>query len=116
MKDVKGKPRLGFIYRSFLDEISKVREFGAHKYKNHNTWRNVNIDDYYHAVMRHVTAMCDARFNPESRETLDDAESGLRHAAHAACNLMYIVEAEYTEKARNSSENEKGRLRRKEAK
>lgn len=93
-KDTKDKPRLGYVYRSFLNAVTVVREFGAKKYQNHNTWRQVPMDDYYHALMRHVSAMMDARFNPESRETLIDAESGIRHAAHAACDLMYIIEEE----------------------
>ena len=93
-KDTKDKPRLGYVYRSFLNAVMAVREFGAKKYQNHNTWRQVPMDDYYHALMRHVSAMMDARFNPESRETLIDAESGIRHAAHAACDLMYIIEEE----------------------
>ena len=93
-KDTKDKPRLGYVYRSFLNAVTAVREFGAKKYQNHNTWRQVPMDDYYHALMRHVSAMMDARFNPESRETLIDAESGIRHAAHAACDLMYIIEEE----------------------
>jgi len=93
-KDTKDKPRLGYVYRSFLNAVTAVREFGAKKYQNPNTWRQVPMDDYYHALMRHVSAMMDARFNPESRETLIDAESGIRHAAHAACNLMYIIEEE----------------------
>jgi hypothetical protein len=103
-KDVHNKPRLGFVYRSLLNHIIAVREFGAKKYIDHNTWEKVDIDDYYHAAFRHISAMCDARFNPKSKYTLDDAESGLRHAAHVACNIMYILEAEEREGTKNVEE------------
>ena len=33
-KDTKDKPRLGYVYRSFLNAVTAVREFGAKKYQN----------------------------------------------------------------------------------
>ena len=93
-KDIVGKPLDGLVTKSLIDAIARVREYGINKYPKggRENWRSVDQDFWYHALMRHVSAMCDAWFNSRSKETLIDAESGLSHAAHAAANLMFIIE------------------------
>ena len=91
-KDIKDKSLEGLVHKSLIDAIAEVREYGSMKYGGLENWRKVEEDHYYHALMRHVVAMCDARFNSKSKETMLDSESGLSHAAHAACNLMFILE------------------------
>ena len=93
-KDVQGKPLVGYVLKSLTDAIARVREYGNNKYPEggSDNWRLVDTDHYYHALKRHVDAMCDARFNTKSREAVLDPESGLSHASHAATNLMFIIE------------------------
>jgi len=93
-KDVRGKPKVGYVLKSLSNAIGKTREYGFTKYKEGGTdnWRNVEVDDIYHALKRHVDSMMDARFNTKSRETVLDSESGMPHAWHAATNLMFIIE------------------------
>ena len=93
-KDVRGKPKVGYVLKSLINAIAKVREYGNNKYPDggSDNWRLVDEDHYYHALRRHVDSMCDAHFNTKSRETVIDSESGLPHAWHAACNVMFIIE------------------------
>jgi hypothetical protein len=93
-KDVQGKPKVGYVLKSLMNAIAKVREYGNSKYPDGgvDNWRLVNIDEYYHALRRHVDSMCDAHFNTKSRESTIDAESKMPHAWHAATNVMFIIE------------------------
>ena len=93
-KDVIGKPKVGYVMKSFMNAIALIREYGNKKYPEGGTdnWRIVNKDEYYHALRRHVDSMCDAYFNTRSRETVLDAESGMPHSWHAATNLMFLIE------------------------
>ena len=95
-KDTNGKPRLGYVYKSLMNAIAKVREYGNKKYPEGgpDNWTKVEPDEYYHALMRHVAAMCDAKFNPLTKESPIDPESGMPHSWHAAVNLMFIIERE----------------------
>ena len=93
-KDVRGKPKVGYVMKSLMNAIAKVREYGNNKYPDGGTdnWRSVDMDDYFHALRRHVDSMCDARFNTKSRESVNDTESDMPHAWHAVTNLMFIIE------------------------
>lgn len=64
------------------NEVVRVLAFGAKKYER-DGWKKVadSVRRYRAACMRHVVAMRDCAFDPES---------GLMHSAHALCNLMFL--------------------------
>jgi hypothetical protein len=66
-------------------EVMKILEYGAKKYTE-NGWQTVpdGRKRYLDAAMRHLVAA----MNGESR----DEESGLPHLAHAACNLLFLLD------------------------
>ena len=98
VRDNKGKPQIsllpasffhalldvtsfGRINRTMIDEMVAVQTFGAKKYAPHN-WRKggswVGVAD---CALRHFLQ----GLGP-------DAESGVSHRAHFACNLAYLLE------------------------
>jgi len=84
MKKDEGKPKLSLVYKSFVDEIAKVRMYGLTKYPNRENWRTTKTELHHDALLRHVFAYLDGEIN--------DQESGLNHLAHAACNIMFLIE------------------------
>ena len=63
-------------------DLAEVLTFGARKYKPNN-WRNCNdTGRYLAAAIRHGRAII------EGEST--DSESGLKHKAHLATNLMFL--------------------------
>jgi len=84
-----GKPAMHLIPANIEVEVSRVLQFGAEKYGPEN-WRLVPDlrTRYMGAAMRHVNAM--------RQGYVLDEESGLHHAAHAICCLMFIGETEMT--------------------
>lgn len=83
-KQTTGKPQWHLLQYPAIEQIVKVREFGVAKYGTENGWQNVPHIDYLDAAMRHLTAIM------KGEET--DPESGLPHAAHLACNAMFLME------------------------
>ena len=80
-----GKVRMGLVLDGFSDalvEVSKVGTFGARKYSD-NGWKYVEdgYARYRDALFRHLFAA-----------DLNDDESGLPHLAHAAWNLLAMLE------------------------
>ena len=80
-----GKPRPWLVlggFRSALMEVAKVGTLGAVKYSDHG-WRSVRGAEqrYLDAALRHLLA-------PEAL----DPESGLPHLAHAAWNVLAVLE------------------------
>lgn len=67
--------------------LSEALSYGEGKYGRGN-WRNVpeGSDRYLAATLRHLTAHA-------SGEKVDD-ESGLSHLAHAAANIMFLLDAD----------------------
>lgn len=85
-KHDEGKPRLDLLPSGPLVEIARVLEFGSHKYGD-NQWRNgFAWSRLYGAALRHLLAHKDG-------ESLDP-ESHISHLAHAACNLLFLLEHE----------------------
>ncbi|UXN05240.1 dATP/dGTP diphosphohydrolase domain-containing protein [Bartonella sp. HY761] len=87
-KHDSGKPRLDLLPVEPLLQIAKVLAFGAQKYGDHN-WRSQTDGGFvwgrlYAATLRHLFAF----WNGEDL----DAESGLPHLAHAACNIIFLLE------------------------
>jgi hypothetical protein len=68
-----------------LWDVAKVMTFGANKY-NDNNWRQPgSLQRYIGSAMRHLNAM--------QRGEDFDSDTGLLHAAHLACNALFILEA-----------------------
>ena len=82
-----GKPRMDLIPPLMEIVVSRVLAFGAEKYGPDN-WRKVPDlrRRYIAAAKRHINALQQG----EER----DPESGLHHAAHAVCCLMFIGEVD----------------------
>ena len=86
-KDDKGKLQLTLVPRQIIKDIAAVRMFGTEKYKDPENWKTVEIERYRDAAFRHFLAYLD---NPKGL----DAESGLPHLAHLACNIAFLCEVE----------------------
>ena len=87
MKDYKydkDKVRMDLLPFDCLTEIAKVLTHGAKKYKD-NSWKTVKNGErrYLGALLRHIDAM--------ERGKKIDPESGLLHAAHMACNAIFLL-------------------------
>jgi len=84
-KHDSAKPRMDLIPPLMEMEVARVLTFGAEKYSANN-WRQVPDlqQRYIAAAKRHINAI-------QQGEEIDP-ESGLRHAAHAVCCLMFIGE------------------------
>jgi hypothetical protein len=61
--------------------------YGNKKYGSADNWKKVEPVRYRDAMMRHLLAYID---DPEAV----DAESGLPHLWHAACNMAFLCEME----------------------
>lgn len=74
----------GISPQSVAATVQRVLEHGAKKYKPDN-WRAVpDLTRYWNALGRHTLAM-------DNGEQFD-ADSGLTHAAHALCNITFLLE------------------------
>lgn len=81
-----GKPPLGLISRTALEEEAKVLAFGAQKYGTHNWRAGMDFSRLVDAALRHVYAFADGEDC--------DKETGLSHLAHARCCLAFLLEYE----------------------
>lgn len=94
----QGKNRLDLVFPSIIEELGFIRTYGVNKYKDPENW--CKIDDaktrYTAAMMRH--------FNAWRAGEKIDSESGHRHLAHAACNLMFLIELERREEKENNND------------
>jgi hypothetical protein len=76
---------VSLVESDFILGMAKVLTFGANKYGVEN-WKlgdsPENIRRYKDALLRHVLAYTSGE--------LVDPETGLSHAYHAACNLMFL--------------------------
>ena len=81
------KTRMELLPFDALEEVAKVLTFGAKKYEA-NSWQTLaNAEQRYKgALLRHYAAM-------DQGEQLDD-ESGLLHAAHMACDALFLLHFE----------------------
>ena len=76
-----GKLQLTLVPRSI------IRMYGNAKYGSPDNWKQVEIERYRDAAFRHFLAYLD---DPHGV----DAESGLPHLWHAACNIAFLCEME----------------------
>lgn len=86
-----GKPKLSLVPRQVIFDIAKVREYGLKKYGESESWKQVDIQRYRDAAFRHFMAYLD---DPQGV----DAESGLSHLSHLACNVAFLSELEKNRK------------------
>lgn len=80
-----GKPRIDLIPATAELRVGEVLRFGAEKYAE-DSWKGVPEAQrrYLAAARRHI--------NAHQRGERLDTESGLPHLAHAACNIMFVLE------------------------
>lgn len=82
-----GKAKLTLVPRKMLFDIAAVREYGTQKYGDSENWKQVEPERYRDAAFRHFMAYLD---DPQGV----DAESGLPHLSHVACNISFLCEME----------------------
>lgn len=87
------KPRMSLLPARALESVADVLTFGAKKY-GPNNWRLVDNmkERYLNATLRHISAIM--------KDEDMDPESGLPHAAHAICGLMFMLDIELGNKAK----------------
>ncbi|HEB51969.1 MAG TPA: hypothetical protein ENI87_01810 [bacterium] len=102
VKHDDGKPRWTLLPVGPLEEVIRVLMHGARVYGEDN-WRKCPPGEarrYLDAVFRHLAALVQAeqmRSDGAPRRSRDvaglfDADSGLHHAAHAVCCLLFYME------------------------
>ncbi len=76
------------------EAVVEVRDFGSKKYDGPDSWTVIQEPQrrFRAAAMRHLLA--------DMKGEKLDAESGLTHLAHAACNLMFLLELDRKEKGK----------------
>lgn len=88
-QDIKrdsGKARLTLVPTQILYAIARVREFAVNnKYKDPDSWRQVEPQRYRDAMFRHLLAYIN---DPDGK----DEESGLPHLWHLATNVAFLCE------------------------
>jgi hypothetical protein len=92
-KQDAGKLQITLVPTQIIRDIAEVRMYGNKKYGSADNWKNVEPRRYRDAMMRHLLAYID---DPEAV----DAESGLPHLWHAACNMAFLCEMEVTDDKR----------------
>lgn len=101
IKADNGKPKISLVPLQILTDVARVREFALKKYKSANSWKNVEIERYRDAMLRHMIAYIE---NPQGV----DKESGLPHLSHLACNVAFLCEME--KETREKAEENTGKL------
>lgn len=79
----EGKLRLSLVPTQIIRDIALVREYGCQKYGDPENWKRVELERYVNALYRHMLAFLE---DYNSR----DAESGIAHYKHMACNMAFI--------------------------
>jgi hypothetical protein len=85
LKHDGGKARLDLVPPEIIEAIGAVRSYGVQKYKEEYSYRKVDPKRYRAALMRHI---CKWLKNPHGL----DADSGLPHLWHIACNVAFLLE------------------------
>ncbi|CAB4125014.1 hypothetical protein UFOVP55_48 [uncultured Caudovirales phage] len=83
LKNDQDKLPYNLLDRTALDEVARVLEFGAQKYSAENWRGGIQYSRLIGATLRHMMAVSDGEdFDPET---------GLPHAAHAMCSMMFLL-------------------------
>lgn len=80
-----GKWRPTLVPMQIMKDIAQVRDYGNRKYHDPNNWKQVELERYVDALIRHLVEFV-GDFDSI------DAESGIEHYKHAACNMAFICE------------------------
>ena len=86
-KQDAGKLQITLVPTQIIRDIAEVRMYGNKKYGSADNWKTVSPQRYRDAFFRHWLAYID---DPKGL----DAESGLPHLWHAACNMAFLCEME----------------------
>lgn len=84
-KDDKGKLEIALVPPQIIRDIAEVRMYGNAKYHSPDNWKTVEPERYINALLRHALLFME---DPKGI----DAESGLPHYKHMACNMAFICE------------------------
>ena len=89
IKEDAGKARLTLVPSAIIYAIARIREYGVNKYPDggKDNWKRVEPERYRDAAYRHLLAYI---ADPHGV----DAESGLPHLWHLACNIAFLCELE----------------------
>lgn len=90
LKYDEGKTDVSLLPSKALTEVAKVLEYGANKYHRENWRKGIKYSRVYSAAMRHMMEWKDGQKH--------DPETLRSHIAHAACNLLFLLEYELTDK------------------
>lgn len=80
-----GKLQLSLVPTQIIKDVAEVRMYGNRKYKDPDNWRSVEVRRYIDALLRHTL-----EFVRDLNSV--DAESGIAHYKHMACNMAFICE------------------------
>lgn len=84
-KDDTGKLQLSLVPTQIVKDIAEVRMFGNKKYHSPDNWKQVDVSKFIDAMLRHTLEFIN------DHDSID-AESGLQHYKHIACNLAFICD------------------------
>ena len=86
-KEYTGKLNYCLVPRKLLTAVARIREYGNRKYEKGgpDNWKHVDPERWKEAAFRHFLAYLD---DPTGL----DAESGLPHLWHLACNIAFLCE------------------------
>jgi hypothetical protein len=79
----EGKPQWSLVDFKSLEPFVRVLEFGALKYERENWKKEMELNKILDSAQRHLASMIDG-------EQIDQ-ESGLEHAGHVICNMMFYI-------------------------
>ena len=85
IKHDSGKTRFSLLPWDALREVAAVREYGVKTYGSEHSWQEVEPRRYVDALLRHGAEIVADGIHSR------DAESGLLHSAHIACNALFLV-------------------------
>lgn len=98
VKADKGKPTLTRVPSQIIWDIASIRDYGYSKYgAGADKWDEAEIGRYRNAAFRHLLSYLE---DPGGV----DAESGLPHLSHLACNVAFLCELEKRRRAENESD------------
>lgn len=80
-----GKPCPSLCPVSLIEAVTAVRMFGLQKYHDPDNWKQVELERYHQAMLRHILAAWNDPYKI-------DPESGLPHIAHVATNIAFLLE------------------------
>ena len=80
-----GKAQVSLVPMQIVFDIAHIRMFGCRKYKDPNSWRQVEVQRYIDALGRHCLAFMNDPYGK-------DEESGLPHLWHLECNAAFLSE------------------------